>query len=76
MKNKYYTEENKAKVWKKHMIVLKFLEHPEIAVAYTEFLQKEATNEEWIGFEEEFYEELTGMPMISVCEDERANVLN
>ncbi|WP_108490790.1 hypothetical protein ACM9DY_11025 [Bacillus velezensis] len=76
MNNKYYTEENKAKVWKKHMIVLKFLEQPEIAVAYIEFLRREVTSDEWVGFEEELYEELTGMPIINVCKDERVNVLN
>ncbi|MCY8837651.1 hypothetical protein [Bacillus atrophaeus] len=67
--NKYYTEENKKKVWKKHMIVLKFLEQPEISEAYSTFLQEEIHNEEWIGFEDEFFEELTGKPVIKVCDD-------
>ncbi|MEC5219975.1 hypothetical protein [Bacillus atrophaeus] len=67
--NKYYTEENKKKVWKKHMIVLKFLEQPGISEAYSIFLQEEIHNEEWIGFEDEFFEELTGKPVINVCDD-------
>ncbi|MCY7902059.1 hypothetical protein [Bacillus inaquosorum] len=67
--NKYYTEENKKKVWKKHMIVLKFLEQPGISEAYFNYLQKEINNDEWIGFENEFFEELTGKPVIDVCND-------
>ncbi|MCY7757826.1 hypothetical protein [Bacillus inaquosorum] len=68
-KNKYFTEENKKKVWKKHMIVLKFLEQPGISEAYFNYLQKEINNDEWIGFENEFFEELTGKPVIDVCDD-------
>nr|8ANT_A Chain A, YopN, Phi3T_93 [Bacillus phage phi3T]8ANT_B Chain B, YopN, Phi3T_93 [Bacillus phage phi3T] len=64
--NKYYTEENKKKVWKKHMIVLKFLEQPGISEAYLNYLQEEIHNDEWIGFENEFFEELTGKPVINV----------
>ncbi|MCC8351595.1 hypothetical protein P8843_06990 [Bacillus inaquosorum] len=67
--NKYFTEENKKKVWKKHMIVLKFLEQPGISEAYFNYLQKEINNDEWIGFENEFFEELTGKPVIDVCDD-------
>lgn len=67
--NKCYTEENKKKVWKKHMIVLKFLEQPGISEAYFNYLQKEINNDEWIGFENEFFEELTGKPVIDVCDD-------
>nr|8C8E_A Chain A, Phi3T YopN [Bacillus phage phi3T]8C8E_C Chain C, Phi3T YopN [Bacillus phage phi3T] len=64
--NKYYTEENKKKVWKKHMIVDKFLEQPGISEAYLNYLQEEIHNDEWIGFENEFFEELTGKPVINV----------
>ncbi|MDZ5723187.1 hypothetical protein U1F82_18805, partial [Bacillus sp. SXabc123] len=67
--NKYFTEENKKKVWKKHMIVLKFLEQPGISEAYFNYLQKEINKDEWIGFENEFFEELTGKPVIDVCDD-------
>ncbi|MCY9057943.1 hypothetical protein MOE81_08380 [Bacillus inaquosorum] len=67
--NKYFTEENKKKVWKKHMIVLKFLEQPGISEAYFNYLQKEINNDEWIGFENEFFEEITGKPVIDVCDD-------
>ncbi|MCY8513791.1 hypothetical protein [Bacillus atrophaeus] len=66
--NKFYTEENKKKVWKKHMIVLKFLEQPGISEAYLNYLQEEIHNDEWIGFENEFFEELTGKPVINVSD--------